>query len=394
MFGSEVGSNPASSSLPTDSNEDPPTQGTSVGLRRQNDPEETTEQKTPGPSFFTDPLEFPPTPGTPVGFRRREDPSEKSSGSKSSETTLSPIHIEESRSAQPGPPLPPMENGRTMLARFRSSFSITDQDYAEMSSEYAEDIHQYYLQQEEERLQDVSPVTISAAQYKKFVRWMAKIRTDQDLHEDVLMLAVSMFNGFMRKSNEVLDPRELHLVATTCMLLASKYDHRQLYITAKKFNRLYGLYSIHRINEMECCILRTLNFELGHPFSSIFLAYMRYKFNIEEETIEIAKYLTELALYDLDLSQKKPSIITLAVTSLAASITEDWKNMSAEVFYADKTPEIEQMKARLIQLASDAPEDEDTSASYRVFTQRASIKEQSWDVLNERENRMKRLRRE
>ena len=99
-----------------------------------------------------------------------------------------------------------------------------------------------------------------------------------------------------------------------------------------------GLFTLKQMEQMECEILRRLNWYVHPPTPQLFLSYFLSLFSLKEvEIISLVYFMVELSVVDYFFVSYKPSEIALAAL-LAAEDTFKMNITKASVHFSGKWP--------------------------------------------------------
>jgi len=146
------------------------------------------------------------------------------------------------------------------------------------------------------------------------------------LSQDSLHLCIQLLDRFFQhcssspSQSTVLTEKNLKLIGVATLLIAAKVEETQfpscedlVVVTDKK-------YSLQAIKKMEKHIINELNFELNRPTSLQFLRRYSFASGACDEQHSIGKYFIDLALYDFECMNLKPSIIAASATFISRFI--------------------------------------------------------------------------
>ncbi|KAM4620400.1 cyclin-A1 [Polymixia lowei] len=188
-------------------------------------------------------------------------------------------------------------------------------------SEYAEDIHRYLRERElkfrpkRDYMKHHSELTNSMRLI--LVDWLVEVVQEYKLCSETLHLAVNYLDRFLACTMSVTRGK-LQLVGTVAMLLAAKYEEifppelgEFVYITD-------GTYTKKQLIRMEHLFLKVLAFDMTVPTTYQFLRHFVTVQSVCSQTENLALYVAELGLMDVDLFRKYlPSMVAAAAYCLA-----------------------------------------------------------------------------
>jgi len=186
--------------------------------------------------------------------------------------------------------------------------------------EYAADIYEYLREAEQCHRPRVSYMTkqtdITASMRWILVDWLVEVAEEYSLHSETLYLAVSYIDRFLSHMSVKRD--KLQLVGTTAMFIAAKYEEiyppdvgQFAYITD-------NTYKVTQILRMEHLILKVLSFDMAVPTAHMFCNKFARLCKANEETNNLALFITELSMLDSDpFLRFVPSMIASSAMALA-----------------------------------------------------------------------------
>ncbi|CAL4068324.1 unnamed protein product [Meganyctiphanes norvegica] len=186
--------------------------------------------------------------------------------------------------------------------------------------EYAADIYEYLREAEQCHRPRVSYMTkqtdITASMRWILVDWLVEVAEEYSLHSETLYLAVSYIDRFLSHMSVKRD--KLQLVGTTAMFIAAKYEEiyppdvgQFAYITD-------NTYKVTQILRMEHLILKVLSFDMAVPTAHMFCNKFSRLCKANEETTNLALFITELSMLDSDpFLRFVPSMIASSAVAIA-----------------------------------------------------------------------------
>uniref|UniRef100_A0A3Q3WNP3 G2/mitotic-specific cyclin-B2 n=1 Tax=Mola mola TaxID=94237 RepID=A0A3Q3WNP3_MOLML len=206
------------------------------------------------------------------------------------------------------------------LPRWSSDESLTTEEVL-CVSEYAGDIHQHLKEREVFRpkpgyLENHPEVT--AGMRVVVVDWLAEVVQEYKLQSETLHLAVNYLDRFLSRTAHVKRVK-LQLVGTAALLIAAKYEEifppemdEFVYITDSTYSR-------RQLAHMEHAFLKVLDFKMAAPTTHQFLSLFMSIHPVCAITENLALYVAELSLLEVDLFPRyTPSVVAAAAYSLAA----------------------------------------------------------------------------
>jgi len=197
-----------------------------------------------------------------------------------------------------------------------------DSDDPQAVVEYVNDIYQYLMVKEKDRVDSrymLNQVDINEKMRAILVDWLVEVHRMFKLLPETLFLSVSIIDRFL--SMKQISRDILQLVGITSMLIASKYEE----IYAPECNDFVyisdGAYTKLQIISMEQTILNTLNFNITHPTSLHFLRRYSKAAGSDYTLHTICKYLIEFVLVDVKFLKFAPSLLAAASVYLGRAMT-------------------------------------------------------------------------
>ncbi|XP_030602628.1 cyclin-A1 [Archocentrus centrarchus] len=189
------------------------------------------------------------------------------------------------------------------------------------SVDYAEDIHQHLRENEmkfrprPDYLQRHPEVTNGMRVI--LVDWLVEVVQEFRLHTETLHLAVNYLDRFLSCTAYVTRSK-LQLVGTAALLIAAKYEETSppelnqfVYITDNTYTK-------KQLVRMEHAFLTLLGFNLAAPTTNQFLHLFMAIHSVCANTKNLALYIAELSLLEIDpFLQYTPSIVAAGAYCLA-----------------------------------------------------------------------------
>ncbi|XP_076876366.1 cyclin-A1 isoform X2 [Brachyhypopomus gauderio] len=186
--------------------------------------------------------------------------------------------------------------------------------------EYADDIH-HHLRETELRYRPKpgymkKQPDITNSMRIILVDWLVEVAEEYKLCSETIYLAVNYLDRFLSCMSVLRG--KLQLVGTTAILLAAKYEEiyppevdEFVYITDDTYTK-------KQLLRMEHLVLRVLSFDMNAPTCLQFLLQYISEENLCTKTANLALYLSELSLLDVDpFLQYLPSKMAAAAYCLA-----------------------------------------------------------------------------
>jgi cyclin B len=197
-----------------------------------------------------------------------------------------------------------------------------DGDNPQLVSEYVNDIYAYM--RELELAFPVAPrclgdqTEINGRMRSILIDWLVQVHQRFHLLQETLFLTVAILDRFLQVEN--VAKNKLQLVGVTSMWIASKYEEMYAPEVADFVYITDNAYSKADIRQMECQILRVLDFQLGRPLAIHFLRRNSKAGEVDATTHTMAKYLMELTIVDYEMVHCRPSMIAAAALCLAIKL--------------------------------------------------------------------------
>lgn len=152
------------------------------------------------------------------------------------------------------------------------------------------------------------------------IDWLVEVHMKYRLHRETLFLAVQLIDRYLSKA--VVSRQKLQLVGVVAMLVASKFEEINppevndfVYITDNAYTK-------EQVLHMECKMLAALGFEVAKPTICHFLDKLQRANQCEGPHKELANYLVELALIDLQMIRHSPSHLAAAAVLLSNELVK------------------------------------------------------------------------
>uniref|UniRef100_A0A8C2ZY80 G2/mitotic-specific cyclin-B2 n=1 Tax=Cyclopterus lumpus TaxID=8103 RepID=A0A8C2ZY80_CYCLU len=187
-------------------------------------------------------------------------------------------------------------------------------------SEYAEDIHLHMRESEVTRPKpgylERHP-EITNGMRVILVDWMVEVVQEYKLRSETLHLAVNYLDRFL-SCTEYVKRAKLQLVGTAALLIAAKYEE----IFPPELNEFVyttdNTYTKKQLVRMEHVFLRVLAFKMVAPTTNQFLRLFMSIHSVCAYTENLALYVAELSLLEIDpFLQYTPSIVAAGAYCLA-----------------------------------------------------------------------------
>jgi cyclin-A len=151
------------------------------------------------------------------------------------------------------------------------------------------------------------------------VDWLVEVSEEYKLHTETLFLSINYIDRFLSRNN--VQRGKLQLVGITCMLVAAKYE--EIYPPSVE-DFVYisdNAYSREQVIAEEVKLLNALKFHCTVATSRQFLRRFAKAARADHTTHEMAHYLAELSLLDINFVKFPPSVIAAASILIAINTT-------------------------------------------------------------------------
>ncbi|KAI4468276.1 cyclin [Holotrichia oblita] len=192
-------------------------------------------------------------------------------------------------------------------------------------SHYVQDIYKYLLE-----LEDKFSIEKNFLNKHKstphmrtvLVNWLVEVHVNFKLLLETLHLTVAIIDRYLQ-SNKQISGNTLQLVGTAAMWISGKYEDIYILDISDLVYICDNTFSKKQFLEMECDILKKLDFNLGRPLSLQFLRRFNKIAGATFEQHSLGKYILELSLINYDICYVKPSLQAAAACCLAIGILND-----------------------------------------------------------------------
>lgn len=153
------------------------------------------------------------------------------------------------------------------------------------------------------------------------LNWLVQVHEKFNLLQETLYLAVNIMDRFLSHTEIALD--KFHLVGSTCLFIASKYEEINCIVLKDLLKILDDEYTESQVIRAERYILCALEFELGWPGP---MSYLRRISKADEYDFDIrtlAKYLLETTIMEPSFVASPPSWIAAGAYYLSLVIFRD-----------------------------------------------------------------------
>lgn len=162
------------------------------------------------------------------------------------------------------------------------------------------------------------------------VDWLIELHVSFKFQHETLLLSVNILDRFM--SVYSVSKLKFQLLGLTCLFLASKYEEHcphkleDLCFHKIKTFSYVGRYlcTKNEILELELIILNALSFQLTVPLCVSFLHRFFKAAELDSKTINLTRFLLDLALLDFKMLKYLPSITTASSIYLSRFLTQKY----------------------------------------------------------------------
>lgn len=192
-------------------------------------------------------------------------------------------------------------------------------------SEYIQDIYKYLLELESRFNIDkhfLDDHKVTPRMRMVLVNWMVQVHVNFKLLLETFHLSVAIVDRYLQLNKQV-GKDTLQLVGTAALWIAGKYEDIYIPELSDFVYICDNAFTSKQFTEMECEILKKLDFNLGRPLSLQFLRRFSKIAQVNFDQHTLGKYLLELGLLDCELCHIKPSLQAAAACCLSISILED-----------------------------------------------------------------------
>ncbi|KAK3602761.1 hypothetical protein CHS0354_027757 [Potamilus streckersoni] len=215
-----------------------------------------------------------------------------------------------------------------------------DKDNPQLVSEYVNDIYEYMRLLEQKysvRPNYLEGQEITGKMRAILIDWLCQVHHRFRLLQETLFLTVTIIDRFLQIHPVVRN--KLQLVGVTSMLIASKYEEMYAPEVADFVYITDNAYTKKDIQNMECTILRTLDFRLGKPLCLHFLRRNSKAGQVDANKHTLAKYLMELTITEYEMVQCLPSQVAAGALCLAMKLLDGSKWTDTLRHYSSYTEE-------------------------------------------------------
>uniref|UniRef100_A0A7E4V2R5 G2/mitotic-specific cyclin-B3 n=1 Tax=Panagrellus redivivus TaxID=6233 RepID=A0A7E4V2R5_PANRE len=197
-------------------------------------------------------------------------------------------------------------------------------------AEYAEEIMDYYRQRQS--LFKIGKyfdkhIRLDPEVRAEMVNFMAQLTTVNNMFDDILFLAVKLFDLYLDNCDDVIYYKQLKLISSTAVYLAVKYETNHFKCPISEFVKVTDdIFSQKDYRIMEREILKSIGFEVGIPTANFFLARFCKIIKADERVDATARYVSNMALMFYEFVNVKDDILAAGALCLALYTNgQDWK---------------------------------------------------------------------
>lgn len=139
---------------------------------------------------------------------------------------------------------------------------------------------------------------------------------------ETLFLTINLLDRYC--SRRIVYKRHYQLVGCSALLIAAKYGDRKEHVPTIKELRCMccSLYDDDMFTQMEWHVLQTLGWSVGHPTIDSFLQLALEDLPSDPEVENMARYISEIAMFSKDFVSKRPSDMARCSLTLARCILD------------------------------------------------------------------------
>lgn len=151
-----------------------------------------------------------------------------------------------------------------------------------------------------------------------------------NLLPETLFLTINLLDRYC--SRRIVYKRHYQLVGCAALLIAAKYGDRKEYVpTIGELKCMCcSLYDDEMFTQMEWHVLQTLDWAIGHPTIDSFLQLALIDSPLDLEVENMARYISEIAMFSKDFISKRPSDMARSSLALARLILNRPQSMREE----------------------------------------------------------------
>lgn len=161
------------------------------------------------------------------------------------------------------------------------------------------------------------------------IDWLVDVHLKYNFLPETLFLTVNLMDRFLSKV--AISRKLFQLVGITSLFIACKYE--EIYTPdVKDFSQITEQsFSVKQILDMEGEILSVLQFDLTYSSPHRFLERYAYLCNLDEKSMNIAKYLLEISLLHFKMVKYAPSLVACSAIYLTFKTTNVLFNWPPEI---------------------------------------------------------------
>lgn len=139
---------------------------------------------------------------------------------------------------------------------------------------------------------------------------------------ETLFLTINLLDRYC--SRRIVYKRHYQLVGCAALLIAAKYGDRKEHVPTIKELRCMccSLYDDDMFTQMEWHVLQTLGWAIGHPTIDSFLQLALEDLPLDPEVENMARYISEIAMFSKDFVSKRPSDMARCSLTLSRCILD------------------------------------------------------------------------
>jgi hypothetical protein len=147
---------------------------------------------------------------------------------------------------------------------------------------------------------------------------------------ETLFLCVNLLDRYC--SRRIVYKRHYQLVGCAALLISAKYgDHKERVPTIRELSGMCcGLYEDEMFTQMEWHVLQTLDWAVGHPTIDGFLQLAWDGSPRDIEVENMARYISEIAMFHKEFISKRPSDMARSALALARYILNRPQSLHAD----------------------------------------------------------------
>uniref|UniRef100_A0A3B4B0V3 G2/mitotic-specific cyclin-B2 n=1 Tax=Periophthalmus magnuspinnatus TaxID=409849 RepID=A0A3B4B0V3_9GOBI len=214
-----------------------------------------------------------------------------------------------------------LELSTSSCQKMQSEHNESHMSEVQCRSEYDEDIY-WHLRQNEVQLRPLynyleKHPEITSGMRVILVDWLVEVAQEYKLRSETLYLAVNYLDRFL-SDTAFIKRGKLQLVGTAALMIAAKYEeifppelNEFVYITDSTYTK-------RQLIQMEYILLKVLTFKMTAATAKLFLRQFLVVQPVDATTANLAMYVSELSLLEMDpFLQYRPSIVAASAYCLA-----------------------------------------------------------------------------